>query len=110
VDRDQTLPKDTAEVGRMVSELQLFASCAQETALHVLLPACDVPKPPPRLTAVEIDCLRWTMEGKDPWEIGKILHLAEDVVRLHLDRAARALSCVNTTQAVLKAMRLGLIR
>ena len=110
VDRDQALPRDAAEVGRMVSELQLFASYAQETALRVLLPAADMARPPPRLTAHEIDCLRWTMEGKSFWEVSEILHLAESTVRLHLDDSVRKLSCLNTTQAVLKALRLGLIR
>jgi len=39
VDRDGPLPKDSAEVTRMVAELQLFASMGQEAALRALLPA-----------------------------------------------------------------------
>ena len=110
VDRDQTLPRDAAEVGRMVSELQLFASYAQEAALRVLLPASDVPKPPPRLTPQKIDCLRWTMEGRTLWQVGQIMKLAESAVRFRLDSSVRKLSCLNTTQAVLKSLRLGLSR
>ena len=110
VDRDQALPRDAAEVARMVSELQFFASYAQEAALRVLLPASEVPKPPPRLTPHEIDCLRWTMEGRTLWEVGQIMKLAESTVRHHLGRSVRKFSCLDTTQAVLKALRLGLIR
>lgn len=109
VDRDQALPKDRAELGRMLSDVQLFAVYAQEAAMRVLLPPRE-PDPPPRLTPQEIDCLRWTMEGKTLWEAAAILHMAESTVRLHIDNAVRKLSCVNAPQAVLKALRLGLLR
>lgn len=38
VDRDQSLPKSRSEVSRMVAELHLFATHAQDAALRVLLP------------------------------------------------------------------------
>lgn len=109
VDRDQALPDDRTEVGRMLSALQLFAVYAQDSAMRVLLPPRDKPAPP-RLSALEIDCLRWTMEGKTPWEVSAILHIAESTARLQLDNAMRKLSCVNPAQAALKALRFGLIR
>lgn len=109
VDRDQALPRDRSEVGRMLSDLQLFAVYAQDSARRVLLPTRDEPEPP-RLTALEIDCLRWTMEGKTAWEVGAILNIAESTTLIHIDSAVRKLSCVNVAQAVLRALRLGLIR
>jgi DNA-binding CsgD family transcriptional regulator len=109
VDRDQALPHDRAEVGRILSGLQLFAVYAQDAATRVLLPPSDEPTPP-RLTALEIDSLRWIMEGKTPWEVGAILHIAEREALRHIDSAVHKLSCVNAPQAVLKALRLGLIR
>ncbi|HYD15056.1 MAG TPA: LuxR family transcriptional regulator [Hyphomicrobium sp.] len=109
VDRDQRLPDDRAEVTRMVAELQLFAVYAEDAAMRVLCPRRRDPEPP-RLTGHEIDTLRWTMEGKTVWEASVILKLAESIVQLHIDNAVRKLACANVHQAVLKALRLGLIR
>jgi DNA-binding CsgD family transcriptional regulator len=109
VDRDQALPDDRGELARMVSELQLFAVYAQEAAMRVLIP-CRLEDKIPRLTADEIDVLRWTMEGKTVWEVSVILNLAESTVQLHIENAVRKLACANAHQAVLKTLRLGLIR
>ncbi|WP_280153501.1 autoinducer binding domain-containing protein [Piscinibacter sp. XHJ-5] len=109
VDRDQALPNSSAEVTRLVADLQLFAVHAQDAALRVL-----VPPPPqmdfPSLTPRELEGLRWTMEGKTAWEVGNILGISERTAVLHINNATHKLGCVNKHQAVLKALRLGLIR
>jgi LuxR family transcriptional regulator/LuxR family quorum sensing-dependent transcriptional regulator len=73
-----------------------------------------VPSPPvaeaPRLTPREIESLRWTMDGKTAWEVGNILSISERTAVLHINNAMHKLGCVNKHQAVLKALRLGLIR
>ena len=109
VDRDRPLPASSAEVTRMVADLQLFAVHAQDAALRVLLPAspqADVPSLTPR----ELESLRWTMEGKTAWEVGNILGISERTAVLHVNNATHKLGCVNKHQAVLKALRLGVIR
>ncbi len=109
VDRDQELPSDRMELTRMVADLQLFAVHAQEAALRILLP----PPPeggPPMLTPREVEALRWTMDGKTAWEVGNILGISERTAVLHVNNAMHKLGCVNKHQAVLKALRLGLIR
>ena len=93
VERDQALPQDRTEFGRMLANPQLFAVYAQESALRVLVPPVEVPQPPPRLAAQEIDCLRWTMEGRSSWEVGEILHVAESTVHARVESAMRKLSC-----------------
>jgi len=109
VDRDQPLPESSVEVTRMVADLQLFAVHAQDAALRVLLPA-----PPqmdfPSLTPRELESLRWTMEGKTAWELGNILGISERTAVLHINNATHKLDCINKHQAVLKALRLGIIR
>jgi len=109
VDRDQALPVGSAELTRMVADLQLFAVHAQDAALRVLLPA-----PPqievPGLTPRELESLRWTMEGKTAWELGNILGISERTAVLHVNNATHKLGCINKHQAVLKALRMGLIR
>jgi DNA-binding CsgD family transcriptional regulator len=109
VDRDQPLPEDPAEVTRMVADLQLFAVCAQDTALRILTPPLAVPGAP-SLTPRELEALRWTMEGKTAWEVGNLLGISERTAALHVNNATHKLGCVNKHQAVLKALRLGLLR
>jgi len=62
------------------------------------------------LTDREIDCLNWTAAGKTSAEIAEILGLSEHTVNHYLNRATKKLDTVNRTQAVAKALRVGLIK
>ncbi|QWW68537.1 LuxR family transcriptional regulator [Rhizobium sp. WYJ-E13] len=62
------------------------------------------------LTDREIDCLNWTAAGKTSAEIAEILDLSEHTVNHYLNRATKKLDTVNRTQAVAKALRIGLIK
>lgn len=109
VDRDQALPHNAHELTRMVADLQLFAVHALDTAMRVMLPKqhhVDTPKLTPR----EVECLQWTMEGKTAWEVGSILSISERTAVLHVNNAMHKLGCSTKHQAVLKALRLGLLR
>jgi len=109
VDRDQPVPPDSAEITRLVADLQLFAVHAQDAALRILTPPMSAPGAP-SLTPRELETLRWTMEGKTAWEVGNLLGISERTAALHVNNATHKLDCVNKHQAVLKALRLGLIR
>jgi DNA-binding CsgD family transcriptional regulator len=109
VDRDQSLPKDRSELTRIVADLQLFAVHAQEAAMRIMMPATGDPNVP-SLTPREVESLRWTMDGKTAWEVGNILGISERTAVLHVNNAMHKLGCINKHQAVLKALRLGLIR
>jgi DNA-binding CsgD family transcriptional regulator len=109
VDRDQALPADRSELTRMVADLQLFAVHAQEAAARLMLPA-PLESDMPTLTPRELESLRWTMDGKTAWEVGNILGISERTAVLHVNNAMHKLNCANKHQAVLKALRLGLIR
>jgi DNA-binding CsgD family transcriptional regulator len=108
VDRDQPLPGDEDELTRIVAHLQLFAVHAQDTAFRVLVSRQHRPEDP-RLTPRELEVLRWTMEGKTAWEVGTILGISERTAVMHLSNAAHKLDCTTKHQAVVKALRLGLI-
>lgn len=111
VDRTENLPPDAQSVTRMLADLQLFAVYAQEAAWRIIMPnklpaqTCS-----PRLTPRELEALRWTMDGKTAWEVGAILSISERTAVLHISNAMRKLECTTKHQAVLKALRLGLIR
>jgi DNA-binding CsgD family transcriptional regulator len=110
VDRDASLPGNTNELTRMVADLQLFAVHAQAAASRLLLPSAASQAQVPSLTARELEGLRWTMEGKTAWEVGNILGISERTAVLHVNNAMHKLGCVNKHQAVLKALRMGLLR
>lgn len=109
VERDRPVPADPGELTRMVADLQLFAVHAQDAALRILVPS-PVDPSVPSLTPRELEALRWTMEGKTAWEVGDVLGIAERTAVLHVNNATHKLGCVNKHQAVLKALRLGLLR
>ncbi|MGQ5524805.1 helix-turn-helix transcriptional regulator [Chitinimonas sp. PSY-7] len=103
-DRELLAP---AELGMACAQLQLFANMA-------LPPASQLWLPPPEtvsqaLTARELECLRWTMEGKTAWEVGQIIGVTERTAVFHLQNAVHKLDCANKHQAVIKALRLQLI-
>ena len=83
-------------------------------AIHVFQRLAEIRnlevRPTDVLSEREIDCLNWTSAGKTSAEIAEILGLSEHTVNHYLNRAARKLDSVNRTQAVAKALRLGLIK
>ena len=109
VERDRPVPTDASELTRIVADLQLFAVHAQDAALRILVPKPLDPSLP-SLTPRELETLRWTMEGKTAWEVGSVLGITERTASLHVNNATHKLGCVNKHQAVLKALRLGLLR
>jgi len=62
-----------------------------------------------RLTAKELECLRWCKEGKTNWEIGEIMSTSEKTVEFHLSNAIRKLGACNRITAVVIGIRCGLI-
>ena len=109
VDRDQPLPSDSGELTRIVADLQLFAVHAQDTAMRVLLSEVHRPECP-ALTPRELDVLSWTMDGKTSAQVAATLGIGERTALWHLQNAMQKLGCNSKHQAVLKALRLGLIR
>jgi DNA-binding CsgD family transcriptional regulator len=108
VDRSHGLPKGSSDLTRLVADLQLFAVHAQDAAMRLFVPR-NQQTDRPSLTRREVEALSWTMEGKTAWEVGTILGIAERTAVLHLHNAMHKLGAVNKHQAVLVALRLGLI-
>jgi DNA-binding CsgD family transcriptional regulator len=61
------------------------------------------------LSRREIECLSWASAGKTSVEMSEILGLSEYTVNHYLNRATRKLDAVNRVQAVVKAIRAGLL-
>lgn len=69
----------------------------------------DEPTAPPRLSPREIECLKWASNGKTHDEIGTILNLSANTVRVYLDTARHKLNGMNITHTVAKAIILNII-
>ncbi len=61
------------------------------------------------LSPRESEALTWVARGKSTWEIARILDLSEKSVEFYLDSCKHKLQATNRTQAVVKAIVLGLI-
>lgn len=108
LDRPAPLPSDPTELQQMVAAVQLFAMYYNEAAMRVFMPAEEAVEPP-ALSQRELEVLRWTMIGKTAWEVGSLLSISEGTAARHLSNATKKLDCVNKHQAVVKAIRLGII-
>jgi DNA-binding CsgD family transcriptional regulator len=70
---------------------------------------------PPGVQAVqnlsqrECECLQWIAAGKTDWEIGEILSISEKTVNVYVERAKHKLGVQTRSQAVVLALRAGLI-
>jgi LuxR family quorum sensing-dependent transcriptional regulator len=62
------------------------------------------------LTEREMDCVRWTAEGKTEWEISTILNISHRTVEHHIAAARMKFDVLNKTHLVAEAIRAGIIR
>lgn len=92
----------------LMPELALIRDYAFESSLRFANPTNDQEKEI-RLTKREMECLKWSMAGKTSWEISKIFSCSEAVVNFHMNNLRRKFSVTTRQQAVIKAIRLGLI-
>lgn len=61
------------------------------------------------LTKRELECLKWSAEGKSAWEISKILCCSERTVVFHTSNMCRKLGAANKYQAISKAIISGIM-
>ncbi len=74
-----------------------------------LLGAVGLPERPEPLTPREMDVLRLLAQGHSNKEIARILHLVEETVKFHVRHILAKLGVQSRTQAVLAAIRLGMV-
>jgi DNA-binding CsgD family transcriptional regulator len=112
VDRRHPLPTHPIELTELVARVHLFGTFVQCAALNLLSSRTEIDlkqERQPRLSPREFECLQWAAEGKTAWETGMLLSIAEATVAKILASALRKLDCATKPQAVVKALRLGLI-
>lgn len=62
------------------------------------------------LSAREVECLQWVGAGKSDWDISVILAISEKSVNAYVERAKHKLGVTSRAQALVMALRHGLIR
>jgi LuxR family quorum-sensing system transcriptional regulator CciR len=101
---------DASDIRPEREQRHLGALAAHFDTMFTALARGPVPSVAPvRLTARELECLRWSARGKTSWDIGVILGISESTAAFHLTNAMKKLGATSRTVAVVKALRLHLI-
>jgi NarL family two-component system response regulator LiaR len=105
------LLKDTqaAELRRAIKAAAAGQVQLSPQALPYLLHQVRVAETPEPLTEREMEVLRWLAQGLSNKEIARTLQVAEDTIKTHVRHILEKLGAQSRTQAVLSAMRLGLV-
>ncbi len=86
----------------------IFLACIHEAVCKLGL-ARETEKESISLTSREKECLTWVSIGKTSWEISVILGISESTIIFHISNAGKKLQTSTRSQAVAKAISLGLI-
>lgn len=105
--RDKQLNKSPAESRYLLSCSQVLAACVHQVS-HQLLET-DLKKLQFTLTLRESECLKWIAVGKTTPEISDILNVSEATVAFHVKNIMHKLDVHTRSQALAKAMRMGLV-
>ena len=105
------LLKDTqaAELRRAIKAAAAGQVQLSPQASAHLLGAIRTPELPEPLTPREMDVLRLLAQGQSNKEIARALHLVEETVKSHVRHILAKLGVASRTQAVLAAIRLGIV-
>jgi LuxR family quorum-sensing system transcriptional regulator SolR len=97
-----------AELREQIPRMQWLAKMATEGMLRMAAHNRTA-EPPVRLTAREIEVLRWTADGKTSHEVGQIMAISERTVNFHINNSLLKLGANNKTSGVIKAALLRLL-
>lgn len=97
------------ELSHRLPALALIRDYALESSRRFFAPDQPQPESVPSLTRRELECLKWIMVGKTSWETGQILRCSEAAVNFHLNNVRQKFGVSSRSQAVVKAIRLGLL-
>lgn len=97
-----------AELREQIPRMHWLAKMATEGMLRMA--ASQRPNEVPvRLTAREVEVLRWTADGKTSQEVGQIMAISERTVNFHINNSLLKLGANNKTSGVIKAALLRLL-
>ena len=109
-DGDRNIFKDNQHATSIIKGFLKFTAHAQAVAFELTVPSPTGVEDNTLPTARELESLRWTMDGKTAKGVAAAMFTSEEVAVIRLSRAMNKLGCSSKYEAVLKAIRLGLIR
>ncbi len=109
VDRRDPLPRDDRDVTRLMGDLQLLAVHAQDAAVRLLKQERPKTTDDLSLTPRELEVLKFTMDGLTAAEISDRLVISVPTVNFHMRNLREKLGAHSKHQAVLRALKLGLL-
>lgn len=101
-------PLSATELEAKELSMRRLADLAHAALSHVFR-ARALGDTPQKLSAREIEILRWHADGKTASEIGEILHISMETVKFHTKNAVTKLGAANKTAAVARAAALGFL-
>ncbi|WP_229207109.1 MULTISPECIES: LuxR family transcriptional regulator [unclassified Duganella] len=104
---DQLQPKAGAGQLELLASVALVRDYAQESA-RKFSPGKST-APAVKLTARELECLKWVAAGKSSWEVSRILGRSEATVNFHLANIMRKFDVSTRQQAIVKSIAAGLV-
>ena len=94
---------------RNIPDLSCFRDFIFETALRFMKPAALPDEEMIKFTQRELECLRWSASGKSSWDIASLMSCTEAGINAHFSRIRNKLGTSTRRQAIVKAIRLGII-
>lgn len=94
---------------RNIPELSCFRDFIFETSLQFMKPATSPDEEVITLTQREMECLSWSASGKSSWDIACIMNCTEAGINAHFSRIRHKLGTSTRRQAIVKAIRMGII-
>lgn len=108
VDRDSSLPSSTDQLTRVMADVHLMAVHVQEAANRLFF-ATQAAGSSVKLTAKELEVMKWSRDGKSAWVVGQIMSCSENTVKFHRKNVMRKLGVHSKQEAVLRCISFGLI-
>lgn len=104
--RDQRFTE--SELGHVMPSAKVLAGCLHVAAQKLIVP--DVLEARrPKLSARELECLKWIAQGKSNTMIADILLISDATVAFHVNSALKKLGVATRIQAVGVCISLGMI-
>jgi len=98
-----------AEIFRNAVELSCLRDFIVETSVQFMKPATVAGEETVILSQRELECLKWCASGKSTWDMARIMNCSESGINAHFSRIRHKLGTSTRRQAIVKAIRIGLI-
>lgn len=98
-----------AEMSRNAVKLSCLRDYIVDTSVPFMRPVTAPGEQAVALSPRELECLKWCASGKSTWDMARIMNCSESGINAHFSRIRHKLGTSTRRQAIVKAIRIGLI-